>query len=284
MLNEIEEFKAYTQQPTYAATGKRDTSYMGRFTVRTFTEFEGLGRILTIIARGYLFQEGKNPYERIEYARNALCAWCSIPEKTKKALEGRLNPKVNFSDLASAFPELVDEKGNGWLYRHVYSIIQFVKDNPSIASKSAADNCEIIKEGFTREWKKKVRQMQVPAFALNTKGAWILRFDDILADALELGPLQNYDISLPQETLDLLAEITPKGVPDTLLSMLAKYYLAHKQESEDWVVLPVSAVDAYYSSNSFSKKWKPILPKDLVLFKNSYGICKYQIRIGASIQ
>ena len=58
MLNEIEEFKAYTDHPTYVATGKRDTSYMGRFTFRTFTEFEGLGRILTIIARGYLFNEG----------------------------------------------------------------------------------------------------------------------------------------------------------------------------------------------------------------------------------
>lgn len=277
MLNEMEEFRAYTEQPIYAATGKRDTSYMGRFAFRTFTEFEGLGRILTIIARGYLFQEGENPYERIEHARNALCAWCSIPEKTKKAPEGRPNPKVNFSELASVFPELVDEKGNGWLYRHVQSIIQFVKDNPSITSKSAADNCEILKEGFTREWKKKVRQMQVPAFALNTKGAWILRFDDILADALELGPLQNHDISLPQETLDLLAKRTPKGVPDSLLPLLFKYYLTHKQKDEDWIVLPVSAVDAYYSSNSFSKKCKSLLPKDLVEFKNSYGICKYKI-------
>ena len=213
MLNEIAEFRAYTEQPTYAATGKRDTSYMGRFTFRTFTEFEGMGRILTIIARGYLFKENEKPYERIEYARNALCAWCSIPEKMKKAPEGRPNPKVNFSDLSSAFPKLVDADGSGWLYRHVQSIIQFVKDNPSVTSKSAADNCEILKEGFTREWKKKVRQMQVPAFALNTKGAWILRFDDILADALELGPLQNYDVSLPPETLTLLAENTPKGVP-----------------------------------------------------------------------
>ena len=277
MLNEIEEFKAYTEQPVYAATGKRDTSYTGRFTFRTLTEFEGLGRILTIIARGYLFKETGNPYERIEYARNALCAWCSIPEEMKKAPEGRPNPKVNFSDLASAFPELVDEKGNGWLYRHMQSIIQFVKGNPNITSKSAADNCEILKAGFTREWKKKVRQMQVPAFALNTKGAWILRFDDILADALELGPLQNYDIQLPQEVLDLLTERTPKGVPDTLLPMLAKYYFAHLQAGEEWVVLPISAVDAYYGSNSFSKKWKPLLPKDLVEFKNSYGICKYKI-------
>ena len=279
MLNEIAEFRAYTEQPTYAATGKRDTSYMGRFTFRTFTEFEGMGRILTIIARGYLYKENENPYERIEYARAALCAWCSIPEKMKKAPEGRPNPKVNFSDLSSAFPKLVDADGSGWLYRHVQSIIQFVKDNPSVTSKSAADNCEILKEGFTREWKKKVRQMQVPAFALNTKGAWILRFDDILADALELGPLQNYDVSLPPETLTLLAENTPKGVPEDLLPMLAKYYLAHLQEGEEWVVLPISAVDAYYGNNNFSKKWKPLLPKDLVEFKNSYGICKYKINL-----
>ena len=279
MLNEIAEFRAYTEQPTYAATGKRDTSYMGRFTFRTFTEFEGMGRILTIIARGYLFKENEKPYERIEYARNALCAWCSIPEEMKKALDGRPNPNVNFSDLSSAFPKLVDADGSGWLYRHVQSIIQFVKDNPSVTSKSAADNCEILKEGFTREWKKKVRQMQVPAFALNTKGAWILRFDDILADALELGPLQNYDVSLPPETLTLLAENTPKGVPEDLLPMLAKYYLAHLQEGEEWVVLPISAVDAYYGNNNFSKKWKPLLPKDLVEFKNSYGICKYKINL-----
>ena len=275
----MEEFKAYTKQPTYAAIGKRDTSYMGRFTFRTFTEFEGLGRILTIIARGYLFKAGNNPYERIDYARTALCAWCSIPKETKKAPEGRPNPKVNFSDLASAFPELVDEDGCGWLYRHVQSIIQFVKGNPSITSKSAADNCEILKEDFAREWKKKVRQMQVPTFALNTKGAWILRFDDILADALELGPLQNYDISPPSETLALLAENTPKGVPDTLLPMLAKYYIAHLPESEEWVVLPISSVDSYYGGNSFSKKWKPLLPKKIVEFKNSYGICKYRINL-----
>lgn len=279
MLNEIEEFKAYTDQPIYAATGKRDTSYMGRFTFRSFTEFEGLGRILTIIARGYLFSEAGNPYERIEYARNALCAWCSIPEETKKGPEGRPNPKVNFSDLASAFPELVSEDGSGWLYLHVQSIIQFVKENPNITSKSAADNCEILNEGFKREWKKKVRQMQVPSFALNTKGAWILRFDDILADALELGPLQNHDIQLPQEVLDLLTDRTPKGLPDNLLLMLVKYYLAHLQEGEKWVLLPVSAVDAYYGNNSFSKKWKSVLPKNLIEFKNSYGICKYRITI-----
>ena len=42
-------------------------------------------------------------------------------------------------------------------------------------------------------------QFQTPIFSLNSKGAWTLRFDDILADALELEPLQNYEVTIPEE-------------------------------------------------------------------------------------
>ena len=31
MLNEIEEFKAYTEKPVYKCSGKRDLSFLGRF-------------------------------------------------------------------------------------------------------------------------------------------------------------------------------------------------------------------------------------------------------------
>lgn len=31
MLNEIEEFKAYTDKPVYKCSGKRDFSFLGRF-------------------------------------------------------------------------------------------------------------------------------------------------------------------------------------------------------------------------------------------------------------
>ena len=277
MLNEIGEFKAYTDKPVYRSTGKRDTAWMGRFTFNTFLDFEGLGRILTIIARGYLFREGTDPYENIEYAKNALCAWCSIPAKSKKAPEAGTEPNVNFGHLSTDFPELVDEKGNGWFHRHVKNVIKFARKNPDLVSKPALKNCEKLAAGFTREWKKKVKQLQVPAFAQNTKAAWGLRFDDILADALELGPLQYYDISLFQKVIDKLKEATPKGVPEDLLPMLTQYYLAHRQDGEDWVILPVSAVDAYYGSTGFSRKWKKSLPKDIVEYKESYGICEFKI-------
>jgi len=53
-------------------------------------------------------------------------------------------------------------------------------------------------------------------------------------------------------------------------------YLVHLREGEEWVVLPISAVDVCYGGNSFSKKWKLLLPKGLIEFKNSYGVCKYK--------
>ena len=51
MLNEIEEFKAYTQFPKYRANGKRDMSFLGRFTFDMLIKQIGLNRVLTIIAR-----------------------------------------------------------------------------------------------------------------------------------------------------------------------------------------------------------------------------------------
>lgn len=54
MLNEIEEFKAYTTFPAYTARNKFDNTYLGRFTYDTLLEKHGLVRVFTILARGYV--------------------------------------------------------------------------------------------------------------------------------------------------------------------------------------------------------------------------------------
>lgn len=96
---------------------------MGRFTFDMIKDFTGFNRIFTILARGYLFH-GKDgsvlpgdPYERIDYAYRALCAWNSVPDR-------RTDPKsqVDFRELTEEFPELVDAKGNGWYIRHAQSL------------------------------------------------------------------------------------------------------------------------------------------------------------------
>ncbi len=53
MINEWEEFCAYTGTVSYTASKKSDTTWLGRFTFATILEFEGMARILTILARGY---------------------------------------------------------------------------------------------------------------------------------------------------------------------------------------------------------------------------------------
>ena len=90
MLNEWQEFLDYTGTVDYKVEKKSDTSYLGRFTFDTIMDFEGLARVLTIIARGYLFHDADggvldgDPWERTAYARRALCAWCSVPREMNK--------------------------------------------------------------------------------------------------------------------------------------------------------------------------------------------------------
>lgn len=84
MVNELEEFRAYTEFPAYKADSKRDTSYMGRFTLPMLLDFTGFQRILAILARSYLFRADGSAYDRIETARRALLSWCSLSAKEMK--------------------------------------------------------------------------------------------------------------------------------------------------------------------------------------------------------
>jgi hypothetical protein len=241
------------------------------------SEFTGFGHILTIIARGYLFHDKDSvvlddPYERIEITRNALCAWCSIPDKKKSS-----EPPVDFRELSADYPELVDQDGKGWYYRHIKKVIRFVKANPDKVSKSAYKKCADFSTGFTAQWKKKVRQLQVPIFALNTKGAWTLRFDDIIADALEAGALRTEDYPLPDTVIRQLETTDTNGVPKEIIVELICYYLANKQDDTEWVVLPVANFDAYFGNNNLSKKWLAKIPKSLILRENKHGVCRYKV-------
>jgi len=274
MLNEIEEFEAYIGTVKYCAENKYDSVYLGRFTYDMLLKFEGLSRVLTILARGYLWQNESDP--QIDRARRALSAWCSIPDTKKAPPKKEGQSLTDYHELHDEFLELVDENGGGWFYNHVHNVISFVNRNPDKVMKSAAQNCEILETGFDAAWRKKVMQFQVPLFSANTKGAWVLRYDDVLSDALEHGPLKNKEIILSPEQLQILSTATPKGVPETVLPTLYWYYLANKPEDSDWVVLPVTNFDAYFGTTSFSRKWLAKLPTTVIVRETGFGVCRYK--------
>ena len=275
MLNEFTEFEAYTKFPVYTASGKRDTAYLGRFTFEMILKFLGFHRVLTILARGYMFSSDEPDVDR---ARRALCAWCSLPETKKAAPKAAWQYETTFGYLSDEFPLLVDTKGRGWFYRHVHNIIDFVLEHPELTSKPAQNKAESLKKGFDTAWRKKLIQLQIPIFHPATEGAWTLRFDDVLADAQELGPLQNRDFDLPEKMQSMLCAKTPPDVPLEVTETLVKYYIAHKPEDSDWVVLPVANFNAYFGSTMFDRKWLPKLPADMFIReKQSNGIGRFKI-------
>ena len=286
MLNEWTEFLQYTSPVTYTAAGKRDNSYLGRFTYTTLTGFEGMARILTILARGYLFHDENgnvldgNPKTRIELVRRALLAWCSTPDSKNATPKEVWQYRTDFREYSGDFPNLVDENGGGWFYRHVHGVIDFVRDKPNLVSKTAQNNCEAVANGFDKEWRNKVKQFQTPIFSRSTKGAWVLRLDDVLADALELGALRRDEVVLSDEEIQAVAALITKDVPAAVIHTLIAYYRANKPEDSDWVVLPVASFDAYFGSTNFSHKWLVKIP-DTVLIreKQSFGVCRFKVSI-----
>ena len=261
MIDEVAEFQSYTGVVDYSARNKQDTTYLGRFTYPMLMDFEGLARVFSILARGYMFGESTEP------------------DDSKKA-----SPKedwqfrTSFSDYHDEFPELVDTTGLGWFCRHVRNVCAFVEANPEGTSKAAQKKCLSLRNGFEDAWRRKVVQFQVPLFSESAKYSWVLHFEDALSDALELGPLRQPSILLPSELLQRIEELTPKGVPVEVLQTMVIYYLVNKPEDSDWVVLPVVNFDAYFGTSSFGRKWLVALPKDFIRReKSSFGICRYKI-------
>lgn len=106
----------------------------------------------------------------------------------------------------------------------------------------------------------------------------MLRFDDVLADALELGWLRQQDFYLSDETLHRISTGTPEGIPVEVVELLVRYYATNKPEDSDWVVLPVTNVDAYFGNTNFSRKWWNKVPESIIVRqKQSFGVCRYMV-------
>ena len=237
--------------------------------------FLGLERIFTILARGYLFR-GNDPYENVELAQKALLAWCSIPDKgnTKDDWEY----KTCFPELHAEFPELVDADGHGWYIRHIHAIADFMEQNPSKASASVKKYLPALRGDFDHQWRQKVKQFQTPIFLESTDGIWTLRFDDLIANALILGPLRQQEATLSDAQKAKIAPLLPKGVTMEHVATLISYYEVNKPEDTDWVILPAASFNCYFGNTAFSKK---VLPATTGLFiersEMSYGSGRYKV-------
>lgn len=157
-----------------------------------------------------------------------------------------------------------------------------MRENPERVSSSAQKKCASIDKGFDRAWQDKVLQMQIPLFAPTTEGQWGLRFDNFLAQVLELGALRSEGSELLPEIVNQLHRLTPKGVPLDIIVTLVAYYLANKPEDSDGVVLPVANFDAYFGTISFGRKYLKQIPATIPE-RSETGFGSYRYWLGKAI-
>ena len=276
MLDETEEFKSYTTFPDYTIKGKQDSTYLGRFTFEMLKNFEGLTRVFTILARGYMWETETPDTDR---AYRALCAWCSLPEDIKPKKKKIGQDETCFAGLHGEFPELVTETGEGWFYRHVHNIIDTVLEKDDKVYPTGLGSVSILEAGFDEEWCKRVMQFQASLYSRGAKG-WVLRFEDIVAEAKVEGPLKNKDFDLPDEILERIEDYYPKVTKrwrDKVVPVVIKYYLANKPEDSDWVIMPVDNFNAYFGSTMFDRKYLRFLENTLLIRETYAGICRYKV-------
>ena len=273
MLNELKEFEAYTGKISYTATNKHDTTYLGRFTFDGIVKHEGLVRVFTILARGFLWSSNCDT----KYTRRALCAWCSIPDKKNAKPKEDWQFKSDFRELHDEFPSFVDKQGGGWFYRHAHRVAGFIINNPDKVYHGSDKQANIINSSWDDNWRKRVVKFQIPLFSQNTEGGFHLLFDDVIADALEQGPLRNAEITLPQSIVDKIADEAPE-IKTEWISALICYYIQNKQPDSDWIILPASNFDAYFGTTTFSHKKLKAIPQTIIFRDQQVcGLTRYKV-------
>ena len=150
----------------------------------------------------------------------------------------------------------------------------------SIATHKLADIMAKLEDA----WRKKVIQYQIPIFSEGTKGDRILRFDDVIADALELGALRIESIRLTDEQEQWLAKVTPSKVPICVTRTIFEYYLANKPADSNWCVLPVTNVEAYLGSSALNRMYLKWLPETALERKQmDAGVCIYKMTVATTV-
>ena len=274
MINEREEFLSYINFPEYTSCSKTDYGYLGRFTFEMFEDLTGFNRVLTILARGYMFDEEGNA--DISRAEKAIRAWCSVQDKKNaKPLED-WQYITDFRDLHNEFPELVDKNGKGWLYRHIANIVAYVKKNPDKVSVAATKKMKGYLNKFKNDWREKIKQFHTSIYDVNTINGWIIRFDGIISDALELGPLREDEIDISDSILHKLHEILPENCIEGVTTLI-KYYIANRQPDTDWVVISHINLDGYLGYGTFTKKLLATIPEDILIRSTNHGVNRYKI-------
>ena len=266
MTNEWLEYKAYTDKPVFEVKNKQSAAFIGRFNTTMLKNNKGFSRILTILARGFLFhnpdgtRRDDDAYERIAETRRFLTAWCSLPFELISNIKWEYH--TSFPELHKEFPQIVDETGAGWYSMYLHALSDYISENKDkITTKlhyfAEKENIEEIEN----KWAKKLIQYQYSIYNQKSKADFPVLFDTVIADALVLGPLRTEAVMLTEEEMDKIKAYGAKPKVEALMIKLAEYYIANKEPDSEWVIIPRTNFSAFFGSATYIDVYEKKIPE-----------------------
>ena len=151
-------------------------------------------------------------------------------------------------------------------------VISFARNNVLQISEN------ILGHLYSAISRKKVIRFQIPLFSESTRSEWLLLFDDVLASALEAGPLRSYRAEVSVEDAAFLQNHLPGKMPLSEAIELIAYYKINKLEGIDWTLFPSTSFEAFFGNTNFTHKWQKVF-FDFFGKKTQecYGVARYMI-------
>lgn len=180
MLNEYLELEAYVKNPESDKPRIQPNYFTGTF--EGTCELNGLEQILTTIARGYLFSYCPREYDIDDKVKNAcyiLRKWCGFAYDDGKELQRDNSILAWFKD----YP-----KADGWLKTYWMHHFDRKKKKDSKNDKKMSSVKQVSKKVL---WGKVEEKWNKSLNNIYDYQALKITYKDIIASALELGPLQN---------------------------------------------------------------------------------------------
>ncbi len=189
------------------------------------------------------------------------CAPGAVSPEGRGAPHEDWQHRTDFASLHKQFPNLVDVEGCGWFSRHFHRAMQFALARPDLVHKNYAVSAGKLDKLFDREWRSKVLQYQTESLSTLTEGAWTIRFDDMIADALELGPCAARSRSCRRNWRNGLSRSALRNcLPMSCPLWSPTIWLTGRRTATGWCS-PVTNFDCYFGDTNFGRKYLNQLPR-----------------------
>lgn len=280
MLNEYKEYYDYTEKLSVNWEAEKEAKVYSRLQLETVTKkFMGLTRVLTVIARRFLYHDledigkkiilsEKNKAYQIKLSKIALECWASYDDIDLSYIFDDESSRI-IESLRVHTPEIFGKNRTGKFMEYVHDLKKhfddYIANNPTSTQRKVPKS---LVEAITK-WSNTYFDKQLnKEFYNNEEGLRqkysnkIVTFDIVIADALHEKELKNKAVYIPVKILNELCKIFEKKysiMTTDYLYTSAYYFLKFEDNEVEYQMINMKDLSNWREKRTYSRVYKNFL-------------------------